>query len=86
MKFTWQKIILFIGIIGLGLIGLMVADRYDFIDGRDNSQISIGNGVADPLVTSDRTMQRETATITIPKQQKNPAVDGIKKPCDKEKC
>lgn len=79
MKFTWQKVIMFIGIIGLGLIGLMVADQYDFIGGRDDSKITIGDGTPDPLVTNNVSTQKETASVTIPKQQK-PAVDGIKKP------
>jgi hypothetical protein len=86
MKFTWQKVIVFVGIIGLGLIGLMVADQYDFIGGRKNSEITIGDGTADPLVTNTDLNQKETAAVTIPKQQKNPAVDGIKKSCEKGKC
>lgn len=72
---------MFLAIIGVGIIGLVVADHYDFIGGRKNDEITIGNGVPDPLVSDT-----PTATATVPTEK--PVIDGInKKPsCNKTKC
>jgi hypothetical protein len=81
MKLTWQKVIVFIGIIGLGLVGLMVADQYDFLGGREGDKITIGDGTADPLVTGTSS----TTTATVPNEKT--VIDGVKKPpCQKGKC
>lgn len=80
---TWRKLALFFGIIGLGIIGLMIADQYDFLMGRNDAAIPIGNGAADPLV-SGTVSPRD---YIQPGTSKNPSneivptsIDGIKKP------
>lgn len=47
---TIKRVVLFLGIIGLGIIGLIIADQQDYLSGRTDGQASIGNGEADPLV------------------------------------
>jgi DNA/RNA endonuclease YhcR with UshA esterase domain len=71
MNPTIKKIILFLGIILIGIIGLMVADQYDFINGRTDNQISIGNGIPDPLVSSE-----ERTTQSVEKSEPNKKTDG----------
>jgi hypothetical protein len=44
--FTLRNIILFLGIIGLGIVGLVIADQADFINGRQNTQQVIGVGTS----------------------------------------
>ena len=58
---TIQKILTFLGIIFLGIIGLMVADQIDFSHGRTLSQQNtIGNGTSDPiLIESQKESSRD---------------------------
>lgn len=81
---TWRKLVLFFGIIGLGIIGLMVADQYDFLTGRNSPATTIGNGTADPLVSgsvSPRShIQPGTTKPTQNSSKSQPSgIDGIKK-------
>lgn len=64
MNSTIKKIILFLGIILIGIIGLMVADQHDFLQGRTETQNTIGNGVADPLVTETSVKNNNSANVT----------------------
>lgn len=76
---TWRKIVLFFSIIGLGIIGLMVADQHNFLNGRKEVVTTIGNGNPDPLVSgaASPTTQRNNPTNSV-KKQSSP-IDGIKK-------
>lgn len=81
---TWRKIVLFFSIIGLGIIGLMVADQHNFLNGRKESVTAIGNGTPDPLVSgsvSPRSyIQPETTKPTQNSSKPQPSgIDGIKK-------
>jgi hypothetical protein len=49
MKFTWQKVFAFLGIIALGIIGLIIADQYDFLGGRTDESINIGTGSVEKI-------------------------------------
>ena len=77
---TWRKIILFFGIIGLGIVGLMIADQNDFLSGRKESITTIGNGTPDPLVSGTASPTSESLPVkaTPIKKQSSP-IDGIKK-------
>jgi hypothetical protein len=78
MNPTIKKIILFLGIILIGIIGLMVADQYDFINGRTDNHNTIGNGVPDPLVNN-----QNSDIQTIDENKKNPVSSNntvLKKP------
>ena len=88
---TWRKVALFLGIIGLGIIGLVFADQQDFVSGRANSQTAIGNGKADPLAKDAdllpiKTKTETSAVIEKPGTKKTTApttkqqleIDGIK--------
>ncbi len=50
MIFTLRNIAIFLGIIGLGILGLVVADQTDFIDGRNDTQQVIGVGNSEPVI------------------------------------
>ena len=77
---TWRKVGIFLGIIGLGIIGLIIADQHDFMTGRSSTQTAIGNGVPDPLVSGSSSPQK----IAPSKSLNSPAIDGVKKePCPK---
>ncbi len=79
---TWRKLILFFGIIGLGIVGLMVADQYDFLAGRNSPATTIGNGTADPLVSgtvSPRNYIQPGTSKNSPSKSEPTAIDGIKK-------
>lgn len=79
MKFTLKKIIIFFSIIGLGIVGLMVADQHNFLNGRKEVVTTIGNGTPDPLVsgTASPTTQRNNPAGSVKKQ--TTPIDGIKK-------
>jgi hypothetical protein len=79
MKFTLKKIIIFFSIIGLGIVGLMVADQYNFLNGRKEVVTTIGNGTPDPLVsgTASSTIQQNNPAGSVKKQ--TTPIDGIKK-------
>jgi hypothetical protein len=91
MNPTIKKIILFLGIILIGIIGLMVADQHDFLQGRTETQNTIGNGVPDPLVTGTSVKNNNSAHVTTgsgsnlaPSKIKtsndtNSGIDGIEK-------
>jgi hypothetical protein len=84
MKFTLKKIIIFFSIIGLGIIGLMVADQYNFLNGRKEVVTTIGNGTPDPLVSgsvSPRSYIQPGTTKPTQNSSKSQSsgVDGIKK-------
>lgn len=86
---TWRKVIIFVGIIGLGIIGIMVADQQDFLAGRTSAEdTTIGNGVADPLAAeADLLPIKKQATIdtqksspkktVAPAPKKSPEIDGV---------
>ncbi|HQV65137.1 MAG TPA: hypothetical protein PKZ56_02820 [Candidatus Paceibacterota bacterium] len=87
---TWRKVALFLGIIGLGIMGLVFADQQDFLSGRANSQSAIGNGEADPLAedanllpiktkagTSAVIEKPGTKKTTIPTTKQQLEIDGI---------
>jgi hypothetical protein len=89
---TLQKILTFLGIIFLGIIGLMVADQIDFSHGRTLShQNTIGNGTSDPILTesqkeSSRDIKQETVTKLSPSKIQTtssapaaiPNIDGVR--------
>lgn len=81
---TWRKLILFFGIIGVGIVGLMVADQHNFLTGRKESIPTIGNGTPDPLV-SGSVSPRSYIQPGVTKPTQNPdassssGIDGIKK-------
>lgn len=85
---TWRKVALFLGIIGLGIVGLVIADRQDFLSGRANSQTAIGNGEPDPLakdadILPIKTKSNVTATqkssikTQVPVKNEPSDIDGI---------
>ena len=80
MKFTLKKIIIFFSIIGLGIVGLMVADQHNFLNGRKEVVTTIGNGTPDPLVSGTASPTSESLPVkaTPIKKQSSP-IDGIKK-------
>jgi hypothetical protein len=83
MKTTIIKILLFIGIISLGIFGLMVADQYDFVTGRKNSVTTIGNGTPDPLVSgaaSPKSYIQPGTAKPVPVKTESSSIDGVKKP------
>ena len=81
---TWKKIVLFAGIIGLGIIGLIIADQQDYLSGRTNSQTAIGNGTADPLAESAELIPAKkiesvpVKKTVIPDYRKNSGIDGVR--------
>ncbi len=82
MKFTLQKIILFFGIIFLGIMGLMIADQHDFRTGRKSTVTGIGNGTPDPLVSgaaSPRSYIQPGTEKPIPIKTEPSSIDGVKK-------
>lgn len=81
---TWRKVILFLIIIGFGIMGLIFADQQDFLHGRKDEITSIGDGIADPLVTGTATTGQKAS---VPNPAKASGVDGIRKiPCNKKVC
>lgn len=93
---TWRKLALFVGIIGLGIIGLIIADQQDFLNGRANTQTSIGDGIPDPLAkdanivpiktrTTTTTSKATVKTPTIPTSQEYSEIDGIQSIKNKKK-
>lgn len=80
---TTKRIIFFLGILFLGIIGLVIADQIDFTHGRRGASV-IGNGTPDPLVSgtvSPRSyIQPGTTKSTQNSIKPQPSgVDGIKK-------
>jgi hypothetical protein len=91
---TWRKLGLFIGIIGLGIVGLVIADQQDFLNGRANTQTSIGDGIPDPLAAdanilpikteASGSVQKSSSKKTIaPVIKKDSEIDGVKSPTTK---
>lgn len=81
---TWRKLILFFGIIGLGIVGLMVADQHDFLTGRKETITAIGDGTPDPLVSGSVSPRPYIQPgVTKPAQNttkpQSSVIDGIKK-------
>ncbi len=60
---TWRKIILFLAIIGVGIMGLMIADQQSYLQGRDPATNPIGNGEADPLIINNKVNQANPAGV-----------------------
>lgn len=84
---TTKRIIFFLGILFLGIIGLVIADQIDFTKGRSGASV-IGNGIPDPLVDDKDQELSESRTDLSPSkintqinnEQKNnyQNVDGIR--------
>ncbi len=80
---TWRKVVSFLFIIGLGVLGLIFADQNDFLNGRTNDQTSIGDGIADPLVTEIKINNKQS---TSGKAEVS-GIDGTRKiPCKGKTC
>ncbi len=79
---TWRKVALFIGIIGLGIIGLVIADQQDFLSGRANSGSIIGNGEPDPLAEEADLLPIKTGSTTPPKVQPKKTSPVVKQETD----
>ncbi len=63
---TTKRIIFFLGILFLGIIGLVIADQIDFTKGRSGASV-IGNGIPDPLVDEkDQKLLGESRTDLSP--------------------
>ena len=70
---TWKRIAWFIGIIIIGLVGLMVADQVDFLNGRKGSPSTIGGGVIDTNTASAVKVDlNKTGIDGVKVQQKSP--------------
>lgn len=79
-----KKVVIFLGIISLGIIGLIIADQQDYISGRDSTEAStIGNGISDPLVSNEANVKTSAklapSKIIKEKTDVPPSIDGIKK-------
>lgn len=88
---TWKKVVLFLGIIGLGILGLVIADQYDFMGGRsaDGETAVIGNGVPDPLIGDNIPKELQDKPRIVPTANKasvseSSGIDGVK--CGNKKC
>lgn len=86
--FTLKKIVIFLSIISLGIIGLVIADQIDFKNGRSMSQQNpIGNGTSDPLIiNTTKEKQLSNQAILSPSKIQTtsstsasiPNIDGIR--------
>lgn len=86
--FTLKKIVIFLSIIFLGIIGLVITDQIDFKNGRSMSQQNtIGNGTSDPLITNttkEKRLPNQTILspskiqITSPTSAPIPNIDGVR--------
>ncbi len=77
----FKKVIIFLGIIGLGLVGLVVADQQDFLSGRTSDENkTIGNGIADPLAADANLLPIKTeGTADVQKSSQKKAVAPVPK-------
>jgi hypothetical protein len=66
---TTKRIIFFLGILFLGIIGLVIADQIDFTKGRSGASV-IGNGIPDPLVDDKDQELSESRTDLSPSKIK----------------
>lgn len=84
---TFKRIAMFLGIIGIGIIGLIIADQQDYLSGRTDGQASIGNGEADPLIKDVQlTPSKSNKTPPTNLDGKNTPRTITPEPCGKKVC